>query len=103
MNSYLSTFIKNHSSSLYFIRMLTGSLRMSELIAMLEATANNLKILDISPSNLQNDIDEVTAIPFPKLVYLETDLFSESKPWILLYDFFKFAQNIEVSLLSNNF
>jgi hypothetical protein len=97
MNSHLSIFIKAHSSSLVCIRIRYGSLRMSELIAILETTANNIKILKISPEHLQNDVRHVKAITFPKLATLVITVLTYSHPWDMLNELFQRARNIEVS------
>jgi hypothetical protein len=103
INIYLSTFIQNHSSSLDYIRIIDGSLRLIELIGILQATANNLKLLHVYPSKLQNDVAKVTPIHFPKLVALVIYSLSDLQSWIFLYKLFQLARNIKVSLLSNNF
>jgi hypothetical protein len=99
IHSNLTTFIKTHLSSLAGIRFYSGSFKMSELIMMLEVTAPNLEHFKLSCTNFQDDVEEVHAIRFPKLLKLEIynyDLNNEQ--WESLYSLFNLAQNIEVSL-----
>jgi hypothetical protein len=103
MNPFLSVFIKTHSSSLTYVHIGYGSINMTDLIAMLQTLAHNLKVLKITPTALNNDVDVVTAINFPSLVKLMITEPYRKLPWISLSKLFQRARNIEVSLLYNKF